>query len=262
MKLLVASLIVAGAAGSAGAVALVGQASADREFTRTFALATCTFSTTGRVPYLVLEPGHTLVLQNKKGGRLTVTVTDRTENVGGVATRVVEEHEENGKLVEVSHNYLAICAENRSVFYFGEAVDNYRDGRIVDHEGAWRHGTDGATAGLMMPALPLLGARYYQEIAPRVAMDRAEIVAVASTLQTPYGALADVLLTRETTPLEPGVQETKAHAPGIGLVRDEDMLLVSVTKAPHARRPSSPRRHAGMVSYQPAYGVSIAMRRL
>ncbi len=150
------------------------------------------------------------MLEDGKGVQLTITVLDRTENVGGVVTRVVEERQiEKGQLV-------------------GEAVDNYKNGKIVNHDGAWRHGTGGATAGLIMPALPLLGARYYQEVAPGVAMDRAEVTAVNSRLRTPYGALDNVLITRESTPMEPGVFEVKAYAPGIGIIRDAELLLVSV----------------------------------
>src|SRR6185295_2335011 len=114
----------------------------------------------------------------------------------------------------------AICKENNSVFYFSEDVDNYRNGKIINHEGAWRHGTAGATAGLMMPSLALVGSRYYQEVAPAIAMDRAEVTSTEARLKTPYGALEHVIETRESSPLEPGLVEPKAYAPGIGIVRD------------------------------------------
>lgn len=215
-----------------GLVAVVSQRSQPTEFTQAFPLAQCTFSVTGRTSHFILEPGHTLVLEDKKGVHLAITVLNETENVGGVTTRVVEERQtEQGALVEVSRNYFAICGENKSVFYFGEAVDNYKDGKIVNHDGSWRHGINGATAGLMMPALPSLGSRYYQEVAPKVAMDRAEITATDTRLKTPHSTLTHVLETRESTPMEPGVSELKAYAPGIGLVRDADLLLVSVKTA-------------------------------
>lgn len=76
-----------------------------------------------------------------------------------------------------------------------------------------------------MPGLVLLGARYYQEIAPKVAMDRAEIVSLNETKQTPAGAFTNCLKTEETTPLEPKGKEYKLYAPGIGLIQDEDLLL-------------------------------------
>ena len=44
----------------------------------------------------------------------------------------------------------------------------YKDGKPAGHEGAWTANTAGAKAGLFMPSRPLLGARFYQEIAPGV----------------------------------------------------------------------------------------------
>lgn len=199
------------------------------EFTRDFEIERCSFATEGQNRYLVLIPGHTLRLEDGAGGRLTITVLDQTERVGGVRTRVVEErHEENGELVEVSRNYFAICREHNSVFYFGEAVDNYENGVVVDHNGSWRHGERRAQAGLQMPGLPLLGSRYYQEIAPGSALDRAEIIALDRRMRTRAGAFDDVLVTLESTPLEPGLLEEKSYAPGIGLLKDGDLLLVAV----------------------------------
>jgi hypothetical protein len=82
-----------------------------------------------------------------------------------------------------------------------------------------------------MPGLPLLRARYYQEIAPRVAMDRAEIASTADTLVTPAGRFTRVLRTEETTPLERTARETKRYASGVGLIQDGDLRLVA-----HGRR--------------------------
>ena len=152
-----------------------------------------------------------------------------TLTVDGVETRVVEEREtEDGELVEVSRNYFAVCTENGSVFYFGEDVDDYENGVVVDHDGSWRAGVDGARAGVVMPGLNLVGARYFQEVAPGVAMDRAETVSVTETLSTPAGSFTNVLKTKETTPLEKGVKEFKLYAPGVGLIRDEDLDLIEV----------------------------------
>ena len=43
------------------------------------------------------------------------------------------------------------------------------DGQIVNHAGAWLAGDDDARAGLIMPAQPRIGMRYFQEIAPDLA---------------------------------------------------------------------------------------------
>jgi hypothetical protein len=204
-------------------------------YTRGFMRGSCRgFSSTGRNPFFILEPGFRLILAGVEDGvvkRLVVTVLDDTRVVDGVETRVVEEREtEDGEVVEVSRNYFAICNRTNSVFYFGEEVDIYEDGVIVSHEGEWLAGEDGARPGIIMPGTVLLGARYFQEIAPNVAMDRAEIVRLDAVVQTPAGKFIRCLRTRETTPLEPGEVEFKSYAPGIGLIQDGVLRLRRVVR--------------------------------
>jgi len=196
----------------------------EKKWTDTFGQEDCTFATTGKNRFFVLEPGYRLVLQGRKE-KVTITVLNETKRVGGVQTRVVEEREEvNGRLKEVSRNFFAICKEHGDVFYFGEEVDIYEDGKVVRHEGAWRADEKDSRAGLMMPGTPLLGARYYQEISPS-AMDRAEIIANDLTLTTPAGTFKNCLKVEETSALEDET-EHKVYAPGIGLIQDEDLMLV------------------------------------
>lgn len=209
------------------AALLAAQSIEKSGFTTTFGVEPGELASTGRNPYFVLEPGYVLELE---GGstHLTITVLKDTKMVAGVDTRIVEEREtENGKLVEVSRNFFAISKRTNSVFYFGEDVDMYdAAGKIKNHEGSWTAGVGGATFGLMMPGEPLLKARYYQEIAPKVAMDRAEVISLTETLQTPAGLFKDVLKTEETTPLEKLSHEAKYYARGIGLIQDGSLKLV------------------------------------
>ena len=163
---------------------------------------------------------------------LTMTVLDETKIVDGIETRVLEEREtEGGNLVEVSRNYFAICKPTNNAIYFGEDVDMYEDGEIVTHEGAWLAGQDGAKAGMIMPGNVEVGLKYYQEIAPGIAEDRAEIVSVNDTLDTPAGSFQNVLVTEETNPLAPDEKETKYYATGIGLIQEEALKLVEYTQA-------------------------------
>jgi len=198
-------------------------------FTDTFHVDPAEWSATGANPYFSLEPGHFIVMEGKDEGvleRVTITVLDETLTVDGVETRIVEEREEkDGKLIEVSRNYFAISKRSNSVYYFGEDVDMYKDGVVTGHGGSWRAGKDGARFGLAMSGTPLLGACYYQEIAPGVALDRAKIVGTNETLDTPAGKLVRCLKVEESTPLEKG-REYKMYAPGIGMVQDADLLLV------------------------------------
>jgi hypothetical protein len=185
---------------------------------------------TGRNSYFILEPGYQMVFEGG-GERLTITVLDETRMVAGVETRVVEERETKGEqLAEVSRNYFAISKRTNDVFYFGEDVDMYKDNQVVSHDGVWLAGVSDAKFGLMMPGLPQPQARHYQEVAPGVAMDRAEIVGIHETVQTPAGEFKDCLKIEETTPLEPGVKEYKYYAPGIGLVQDGSLKLVRYGK--------------------------------
>ena len=186
-------------------------------------------STEGESAYFVLKPGHQATFQDKDG-TLVITVLNETRTVGGVNTRIVEEREWKGsELIEVSRNYFAIDSETGDVYYFGEDVDMYKKGKVVGHGGSWQHGVKGATFGLMMPGKPAVGMKFYQEQAIGVAMDRAEIVSVTDALKTPAGAFDRCVKTRETTPLEAFAREYKIYAPGVGLIKDGDMELVSVS---------------------------------
>lgn len=190
-----------------------------------FALAQCTLKPSGRNQYFVLEPGYQLVLEGG-GTKLQITVLDETKVVDGVTTRIVEEKEwKNGELYEISRNYFAVCEQTNDVYYFGEDVDFYEKGKVVKNDGAWLAGVNGSKPGLIMPAAPKLGMKYYQEIAPGVAMDRAEVVALAEPCNTPAGKFS-CMKVKEGSPLNLTETEYKLHAKGIGLVGDEDLKLI------------------------------------
>ena len=181
---------------------------------------------TGHNAYFILDPGYVLVLA-EGDEQLVVTVLEETKRVDNVETRVVEERETKaGKLVEVSRNFFAISKRTDNVYYFGEEVDMYKRGKITSHEGAWLAGVGGAKFGLMMPGQVRLKAKYFQEFAPKVAMDRAEIVSLNEMLKVPAGTFNDCLKIEETTPLERGVKEYKYYASGIGLIQDGTLKLI------------------------------------
>lgn len=191
----------------------------------TFPIKECKLAVTGRSDYFILEPGFQIELRSKDT-RLVVTVLDETKMVDGITTRVVEEREwKEGKLYEVARNYYAMCESTKDVYYFGEDVDFYKDGKVSGHEGTWIAGKDGARAGLIMPGKPAPGMRYYQEIAPGVAMDRAEIVKLDGSCKTPAGTFAKCLTVKEGTAMDPAVEEIKHYAPGIGLISDTELKL-------------------------------------
>ena len=189
----------------------------------------CHFTTSGRNTYFVLEPGFQLVLEGKEGknkGKLVITVLHETKMIGNTETRVVEENESvNGKTVEISRNFFAYCRESGSIHYFGEDVDIYKNNKIVSHEGAWL--AEGKNKpGVLMPGLVKTGTGFYQEMAPGIAMDQMKIISLTENLQTPAGNFSKVLKSEESSPLEPGTKEYKFYAPGIGLIKEQHLLLV------------------------------------
>ena len=124
---------------------------------------------------------------------------------------------------------MAISKPTGDVYYFGEDTDIYKGGKVVDHEGSWLSGVAGARFGLLMPGKPKVGDAYYQEQAPKVAMDRAQVVSVGEALKTPAGDFKDCVKTEESTPLERG-KEHKLYAPGVGLIQDAGLLLARYGK--------------------------------
>lgn len=213
-----------------------------KEFTSEFNIQDCTFSPQGANRYFILQPGFELVLMGPEDGEqveLRIKVLQDTKEVnlpgiGMITTRVIEEREwADGDLSEVSRNFFAICEETGSAFYFGEEVDIYEDGQIVEHEGAWLAGVNGAEPGIVMPGEFLVGSRYFQELAPGVAMDRAENVKMGLTVDVPAGRFTDAVRVKETSPLEPNAKSTKIYAPGVGMIVDGTVKLVEVIDPTH-----------------------------
>lgn len=227
-----------------------------KQFTSDFDLVGCSFSDSGANAYFSLDfvpaPGSDWVNpillegeENKELVQVEITVLDEFEPIdlsifglGTVMTRVVQEREwVDGELVEVSRNYFARCMETNGIYYFGEDVDIYDAGNIT-HEGAWIAGElseDGESfnlPGLIMPGEFLLGARYYQEIAPEVALDRAENIEMGLEIETPAGIFANSVKILETTPLEPNSRDIKIYGQGVGLIVDSAIERVNSFSEP------------------------------
>jgi len=187
--------------------------------------------TTGRNRFFILEAGFTTIYVGNEDGqhkRLTVTVLAKTRIIDGIRTRIVLERQTaNGHIEEISQNYFAIDKRTLNFYYFGEDVNSYNHGVVANHDGAWRSGVNGAKFGLNMPANPVVGMQYEQERAPGVAQDQAEIFQMGLRAHVPAGIFHGSMKTAESSPLEPGVVEYKLYAPGIGLVQDDTLELVS-----------------------------------
>ena len=195
-----------------------------------FDLNGCNFSSIGYNDYMILKPGHQLILEGKENAtdvQLSITVLNETKTVNGVDTRIVEEKKtEDGELDELAKNYFAICKPSNDIFNFGEEVDYYENGKIISHEGAWQVGVNGSKPGIVMPGKVELNSKYYQENAPGLAEDRAEIISMTETVVTPAGIFDKVIKSKETNPLEPGSKDYKFYVKGIGFIKEESFKLI------------------------------------
>ena len=176
-------------------------------------------------PYLPLRVGSRWVYRetDTTGARerVVVEVTNKTKKIAnGITARVVRDTvSEKGEPVEVTDDWFAQDAEG-NVWYLGEYVTNYEDGKVVDHAGSFEAGVDGAQPGIAMPADPQPGMSYRQEYLAGEAEDEGAVVTVGEEqVEVPYGFFKDdVLMTRDRVPTEPRVQELKFYVRGIGTV--------------------------------------------
>jgi hypothetical protein len=183
------------------------------------------FSTNITNPYMPLRPGSTWVYRatDTKGVRekVVIRVTNTTKKIAnGITARVVTDTVTvGGKPREVTTDWFA---QDRAgnVWYLGEAVSNYERGVLVDHEGSFEAGVDGAQPGVAMPANPKPGMHYRQEYLKGVAEDQGAVVTVGKErVQVPFGFFdSRLVMTRDTVPLEPKVEELKFFARGVGML--------------------------------------------
>ena len=87
-------------------------------------------------------------------------------------------------------------------------------------EGSWEAGVDGAQAGVALPATPSVGLSYRQEYYAGQAEDSASVLSLGEQDRVPYRHFRNVLLTKDSTTLEPRVLEYKFYAKGVGPVEE------------------------------------------
>ncbi len=176
-------------------------------------------------PYFPMSVGSKWVYveTDTSGARekIVVEVTSKTKRIAnGITARVIRDTvTERGVPVEVTDDWYAQDKDG-NIWYLGEYVTNYEDGKVADHAGSFEAGVDGAQAGIAMPADPKPGLSYRQEYLEGEAEDRGAIVTVGEEqVEVPFGFYKqDVVMTRDLVPTEPRAQELKFYARGIGPV--------------------------------------------
>ncbi len=176
-------------------------------------------------PWFPLLPGSVYRYRGVKDGqssREVMTVTHRTRTIAGARTVVVSDLLYlRGRLEERTRDYYTQDAKG-NVWYFGEdTAELDRNGNVKDTSGSWLTGKDGAKPGIFMYAHPRVGQSARQEYLKGEAEDHFQVLRLGEHVTVPFKNFGNVLLTKEWTPLEPGVLDHKFYARGIGTVLEQ-----------------------------------------
>jgi len=190
-------------------------------------------------PYLPLASLKQDILEGKEGSKTTrIERTAKPElrktfKIGKqtVEALAVEDREfENGELSEVAMDYFA-QADDGTVLYLGEDVDEYKNGNVAGHSGAWMFGKDTKRPGVLMPGNPKVGDKFKSEDVSKDIHEEDEVLSLSETVTVPAGTYQNCLKIKEK--LADGEIEYKYFARGIGCVREVpaegDVLLKSHT---------------------------------
>jgi len=119
----------------------------------------------------------------------------------------------SGRIEEVALDYYA-QADDGSVWYLGEDVNDYDRGGLVDSTlGTWLAGREGPPE-MIMPAHPKVGDVHRAENIPAIAFEEVEIKAVGKTVPGPAGPVKGAMVGRELH--DDGTYSDKVFAPGYG----------------------------------------------
>jgi hypothetical protein len=176
-------------------------------------------------PWYPLNPGSVYVYRGVKDGepsREVMTVTHRTRVIAGAPCVVVQDLLYlRGRLEERTIDWYTQDAKG-NVWYFGERTAELdKSGKVKSTAGSWTAGVDGARAGIFMFAHPTPGRWARQEYYKGQAEDHFKVVSLRVGVRVPYISTSRAMLTKEWTPLEPGVIDHKYYVRGIGTVLEQ-----------------------------------------
>jgi len=173
-------------------------------------------------PWYPLLPGSVWVYRGVKDGepsREVMQVTHHTRTIDGTPCVAVSDLLYlRGHLEERTTDYYTQDSKGR-VWYFGEKTAELdRKGHVKNTSGSWLAGVHGAKPGIFMFTHPRAGQSARQEYYKGEAEDHFQVLRLGASVKVPYRSFRDALLTKEWTPLEPGIIDHKYYARGIGTV--------------------------------------------
>jgi hypothetical protein len=174
-------------------------------------------------PYLPLASLNQDILQNEheRVERTAKRDVHKMFQIGGqtIETLAVEDREfdSSGNLTEATLDYFAQDDEG-NVYYLGEDVDEYKDGTISGHGGAWLFGKDTPNLGLLMPAHPKVGDRFKSENAAPITWEADEVMSISETATVAAGTFLNCVKIKESD--DAGDTEYKIYATNVGCVKE------------------------------------------
>jgi hypothetical protein len=183
------------------------------------------FSANVTNPWFPLRAGSVYVYRGDKDGepsRDVVVVTHATRTIDGApCVSVSDRLYLSDRLEERTTDWYSQDAKG-NVWYFGEKTAELdAKGKVKTTSGSWTAGLDGAKPGVFMFAQPRTGRGARQEYLMGEAEDHFQVVKLHEAVSVPFKAFPQTLLTKEWTPLEPGVLDHKYYARGIGTVLEK-----------------------------------------
>jgi hypothetical protein len=209
-----------------------------------FALDPTDFTTNIDNPYWPMQPGTrwTYREMDTDGTELqgvVVVTTQTTTMANGITARVVRDTlTRGGEIIEDTIDWYAQDSAG-NVWYVGEDTAEFEGGAVASTAGSWQAGVDGALPGVIVPADPQPGLAYRQEYYAGQAEDNGAVVSLDETADVPYGHFDTLMMTADTSGLEPNVLEHKFYAKGVGPILTidvgtagrEELLTVDVAPA-------------------------------
>jgi hypothetical protein len=150
--------------------------------------------------------------------RLKRTRTFSINGQGVEAVVIQDSAFEDGKLVERTLDYFA-QADDGTVHYLGEHVNNIRRGRVVNHHGTWLYGKHTDVLGVAMPANPKLGDQWRLEDVPGITTESNRLEETGLRAKVRGKLYTGVIRVQEFIQPE-GELEYKLYAPGVGMITE------------------------------------------
>jgi hypothetical protein len=172
-----------------------------------------------------LLPGSVWIYKGVKDGepsREVMKVTTKTRVIEGARCVAIDDRLWlSGRLEERTTDYYTQDSDG-NVWYYGESTAELtKSGKVKTTEGSWMAGVDGAKPGIFMYAEPKVGQSARQEYLKGQAEDHFQVLQLDTKVAVPFRSSEHALLTKEWTPLEPGVLDHKYYLRGVGTVLEQ-----------------------------------------